>query len=337
MLRDIHLSSDFIDLRAPWLHHLHSMTLDNTYSFSDVLAILTITRNLQELKIVDIPTGVMDTSHPVILLSHLQALEFHSDKSNMGITLLEYLAIPVDCSLSIHINSFSDDSTLENEKPFILSTIDKFTDHAKRHFETCTINNIELGYKKKDHIFLICTASLPAVRSVRIWVTLSSESEESLLETFLTKLLQLDMTGTTNLKFTAQGRLISRFGSVFSQLASVDTISTEIETLSKLVDFNKSSSRIGPEKPEILFPMLKVVTLLVHSHPGAPHNISFINQVVGGFILSRLRAGVPITMLDMSKYPPLRTAPNLQALGNAKGLTVRYRRWRAEGIIEYTY
>ena len=69
----------------------------------------------------------------------------------------------------------------------------------------------------------------------------------------------------------------------------------------------------------------------------APRNIAFINQICGAFILSRSRAGFPITTFDMSHYPPLDAAPNLQALGDIKGLTVRCRLSEVEEIIEYTY
>ncbi len=39
----------------------------------------------------------------------------------------------------------------------------------------------------------------------------------------------------------------------------------------------------------------------------------------------------------MSKYPPLNTPPNLQATGDVKGLTVRYKLSGVEGVVEYTY
>ncbi len=216
MLRDIYLSHGFIDLRAPWLPHLHSMTLDDTYTLSDAIAILSATHNLQALNILDISIEDTDSSLSIVSLLHLQDLKLGSNKSNAGIALLEYIEIPVGCSLSIHMGSDSDGEILEDEKPLILSGIDKFIHHAMRSFRRYTFSNIALGYKKKDYIFLVCTANLPDVHSVRIWIPLRGDSEPGLvLETFLTKLLPLDLTGIKNLWFIAQGRFNSDLWSFF--------------------------------------------------------------------------------------------------------------------------
>ena len=39
----------------------------------------------------------------------------------------------------------------------------------------------------------------------------------------------------------------------------------------------------------------------------------------------------------MSDYAPLDTSTNFQALGDIKGLTVRYRLSKVEGVVEHTY
>ena len=335
LLRSIYVNRDMINPRASWLSHLHSLILNDTYSLFDALALLSATSNLQTLKIVDINTNYTAASLPVISLPHLQDIQFCSNNSNSGITLLDHVKIPVGCSLAIHINGFANGTTHEYERPFIISTIDKFMRHSERSFQLNTFNRLDLGYKKMHHILLAFESDLPVERSLKIIVPLSGDSDTSVLKLFLAKIPQLGLTSITNLRFAAHGRFISHFGSFFNRLPSVDTISTDLQTLSHLADLDKSAIRKATEEPDIVFPKLRFVSLVAHFK--GLQKTSFINQVTSGFLVSRVRAGFPITTFDMSHYPPLDTAPNFQVLGDVKGLTVLYRLTGVEGILEHAY
>ncbi len=333
LLRSIDVSRPYINQQSSWLSHLHSMTLDDTYCLSDVLGVLSATRNLQELRIIDITHGYTDTTHPIVSLHHLQNLEYFSNCCNAGIAFLNNIAIRPSCSLTVHVNSFFDHRTLRYEKPFVVSAIDKFILHAKSALRSYMFDIVELGHEQKERICL--NAFGPEKRQLTISIPLNGDSDASLLETLLSKLLALDFTLTTKLKFTAHSRLHSCFGPLLSRLISVNTVSIDLQTLSNLSVLQNTITRTAIIQPGIIFPLLTVMELLFH--PVAPRNVAFINQVAGAFILSRSRAGVPLTTFDMSPYPPLDTAPNLQALGDVKDLTVRYRLSEVEGVIEYTY
>lgn len=335
LLQTIYVDCDMINPRASWLNHLHSLILDDTYSPFDALALLSDAYNLKTLKIVDIETDYPTESLPVISLPHLQDIQFCSTNSNAGIALLDHVKIPAGCSLAIHINGFVNETPNEYERPFIVSTIDKFMRHADRCFQLYTFNRLDLGYKKMDHILVSFETPLPVDRSLKIIVPLHGDSNTTVLKSFLAQIPQLGLTSITDLRFAAHARFTSHFGSFFTRFPSVESISTDLQTLSHLADLDKSAIKRATGKPDVVFPKLRVVCLVPHVK--GLQKPSFINQVTSGFLVSRVRAGFPITTLDMSHYPPLDTAPNFQVLGDVKSLTVLYRLSETEGVLEHIY
>ena len=334
LLRRIYLSREFVDQRALWLRHLCSMTLDNTYSLSDALAVLSATCTLQELTISHIAAGQGNTTHPIISLSRLQNLSYSVNDCSTAVTLLNHLAIPADCSLSIYCGKYSS-SAYEYQKPFILSTINTFMRHAACAFQSLTFNRIGLNYRPKSYISWECKSNSPVERVLEIIIPLSGNSDNSILEFFLTKLLRLDLTSVTYLIITAHGQSMSHFASFFSHLPSLDTICADSRTISDLADFQNSVNSNATETPSSIFPMLKAIKLFYQY--SAPQGSSSFNKITGAFLRSRLQAGVPINTLDMTHIPPLGTPPDLQALKEAKCQTVLYRLSSCEEVTEYTF
>ncbi len=162
MLRHAQLDREFIDQRAPWLRNLCFMTLDETYTPSDALAFLSATCTLQELTISRLAEGQIqkNTTHPIISLSRLQNLSYSVTDCSAAATLLNHLAIPADCSLTLSIfcGKYSS-GTYEYQKPFILSAINTFIRQASRAFQSLTFNRIGLDYKEKTSINWECKST----------------------------------------------------------------------------------------------------------------------------------------------------------------------------------
>ncbi len=334
-LRSVNASRCFLHLQSAWLSDLHSITLDDTFCLSDALFILSATHRLQVLRFMDIPIGDMNSPRPIVSLPHLQDLSYFSDSCNAGVVLLNGIAIPASCSISVNVTSFINRESLLFETPFLFSIIEKFIQLAERAFQSYTFNSLDFGHPHKDHVYFQCNTPGPEKRRLRISVPLVPDHDGNILRTFFTKLRLLNLSRMRMLNFTAHGRLDSCFGLFFSCLPSLTTISTDLQTLSHLSNFQKEFTKTSTEAPCVIFPILRVINLFIY--PGSPQSIFFVNQVAGAFLVSRWRAGFPITLLDMSFYPPLKTAPNLQALGDVKGLAVMYRLLGVEGVLEHTY
>ncbi len=136
----------------------------------------------------------------------------------------------------------------------------------------------------------------------------------------------------TYLIISAHGQLASTFGSLFSHLASVDTISSDFQTLSHLLDVHNSDNSELMDKPSIVFPLLKTVELF--DHYVDPEEAYLVDQAIGAFLLSRSQAGIPITTLDMSQCELVDTPHDF---GEVHNLNVLYRSSGVERILEFTY
>lgn len=83
-----------------------------------------------------------------------------------------------------------------------------------------------------------------------------------------------------------------------------------------------------------MFPILRVID--ISTRAWLRESIISVNQVAAAFLLSRLEAGHPVTMLDMSRHSPPDDPPDLGALSEVRGLKVLYRLSAVNGIIEHT-
>ncbi len=178
MLREIHLIGIFISPRAPWLCQLCSLSLDDTYSFSDALAVLSATANLQVLNILGISPRNKDTSLPIVSLSRLKSLTHRFDDPNAGVTLLDYMSIPIGCSLTLYFKRLSRNARYANayNKPFILSIIDHFFRHAEPTLKLQTFDCLNLEYTENKQIYWKCTANVAFKPSLLIAVPLQDHS-----------------------------------------------------------------------------------------------------------------------------------------------------------------
>ncbi len=320
MLRSINASRCFLHMRSRWLSQLNSITLNGTYCLSDAYTVLSAACRLQELKIIDIPLGDTNAFRPIISLPHLQDLNYLSNCCNSGVTLLNNIEIPTSCSLTVHVTNFFDCKSLLYKTPFLFSVIDKFIQHAERSFKSYIFNCLDLGpsHPHKDHFFFQCNAAGPKKRQIRISIPLVPDPDGNILQMFFTKLRVLSFSSIRMVKFTAHTRLDSCFGSLFSCLSSLTMISTDLRTLSHLLNFQKEFTETATEKfkPSVFFPILRVINLYIY--PGYPRSVFFVNQVAGAFLVSRWRAGFPRYL----GHVLLSTAQNCAQFASA---------WRREG------
>ncbi len=306
MLHSIYICREYLDLQAPWLCRLRSLVLDDSYSIIDALTVLSATRRLQDLVIEDISDGDITGSHPTVFLGCLKSLELHNH-TMPGIKLLNHIEIPIDCSLTIKPNKFySSISFSDHVQPFV-SMMGILIQHAKRSLEARIVNEIDINYVRRDHMSLTFYTSLPLRRLVCISVPLRGNSDASVLESFLMKLLLLDFASVTKLKFTSNSRLHRYLGPFFSQFRSVDVISTDLSTLSHLARLQKKFIKEAKKKATIMFPTLEVIDLSICS---SLQSISSVNRLISTFLQFRVREGHPITTLDMSNYFPFHTTPD---------------------------
>ncbi len=323
MLRKMYLSSKFVSPRAPWISQLCSLSLDDTYSFSDALSILSATVNLQELNFFGIRPRSKNTSLPIVSLPRLGLLTHCFDDPNARLTILDYMSIPIGCSLTLYFEMESPRyERYVYKKPFILCIFDHFFRHAEPTLKSQTFDCLQFEYTENKYIYWKCTANSALEPLLYISVPLHGHSDTSILELFLTKLLQLNLSSPTYLKITIDCQRVSLLESFFGHLPSIETISANLQTLSNLTDIQTSVNNNATDTSSSIFPMLKVIKL--YDYSWTPE-ISVITEIASAFLVSRFQGGIPITTLDLSQIERLNTRPNFQALKEAKGLTVLYK------------
>ncbi len=333
MLCNIYLGNNAVDHRAPWLYHLHSIRLDNSYDLPNSLAILSATRHLQELRFTNIASGSVDAALPSVSLMHLQSLTYSGNGPNMWIALRDHITIPANCALSISLDNSADNSIHPDQKSLILSTFENFMQHAESFVKSHTLTGIHLDYTPKNTLAWGCKAKFPVTVSLSISVPLNDDYESSILELFLMKLSEMDFQSPTCLKITAHGDSISPFAPFFGHLASVDTLFADTLTLCRLAQWQHSINSQDAGARNVVFPLLTVVKIFDHGE--VLQESCYINAMAGTFLLSRFRADLPITTLDMSLIRPLEDLPFLQVFEQFNCSTVLYRLEGTEGVIRY--
>lgn len=144
----------------------------------------------------------------------------------------------------------------------------------------------------------------------------------------------LNLTRVTTLNFTGDHRFNPCFGEFFSCLPSVETMYTDLRTLSHLGRLHTKYASKATKGQSILFPVLKVIDLGVHRR--SSKSTFSINRAVMAFLRSRLQEGHPVATLGMSNHLPLRVPPNLDALAEVKGLAVLHKLSAMEDIVQHT-
>ena len=113
------------------------MDLGGAYEICDALAVLSATRNPQELTIWDIATGYIPTYLPNASIPQIEYLKFNGRSCNTT-TLLAHIQLPMCCSLTIRINS--------HQRQPILSSIDTFAQKIKCFSKSHLFNGVDLEY-----------------------------------------------------------------------------------------------------------------------------------------------------------------------------------------------
>ena len=89
------------------------------------------------------------------------------------------------------------------------------------------------------------------------------------------------------------------------------------------------------EKPHILFPSLQTVDFTILRLYDCSSQPTDHVEVAVKFVLSRIRNGYPIAVLNMTEYWSFNPAPNLDALSEAQDLKVLYKLKGMTGIFEH--
>ncbi|KJA24800.1 hypothetical protein HYPSUDRAFT_200349 [Hypholoma sublateritium FD-334 SS-4] len=334
MLRSIYLKCLLVNRQAPWLGHLHSIVLDESYNVPNALAILSAAGSLQRLKIknniYDYP-DVTASTFPIASLPHLKSLEYNGGNVPVIAELLDHIEIPVNCSLCIQITGCYD-TTLANFR--IPSIINIFTRHAECALQTHIFDDIVFNYQRKSCISFACRATRPVPCSLRISLPLFDDADSNVLEIFSKRLIQLDLTSVKTLTFTADHQFPPWFGEFFSGLQSVETMHTDLQTLSHMARLQTKYASNTPKKPSILFPALKVID--IDDDRRSSQSTLSDNHAITALLLSRLHEGHPVATFGMPTHLPLHASTNLDALSELKGPAVLHNLSAMEDIVEYT-
>ncbi len=145
MLRRFCLHGHFVHQREPWLHQLHSLVLTGEYHTYDLLAILTVTHNLQELKISSFKDDLIRRSLPIVSLPDLRSLNL-SGKPFRCTMLLDHIEIPSGCSLDLSVHSLSEELSIEATDEQHISVIDAFNRHARHCLKSVIFQAVYLYY-----------------------------------------------------------------------------------------------------------------------------------------------------------------------------------------------
>lgn len=333
MLRRFQLFGYVVDHRAPWLRHLHFISLDDAYNIRDALVVLSATHRLQELMIKEISHSNTPSCLPMVSLPHLKSLKYEGHPQ-LCTTFLDHVEIPLYCSLSISVADIYEDQDSSVTQQQILSAVGTFNRYARRFPQSNIFQTIHLNYEAPFSITLKGETSSPVECLYSIYIVMFDHHASNGPAMFFNKLALLDFSSTTKLYFSTEGPLGHFFAAFFSCLPSLDTIYVDAKSLHYLMALQKYIQTT--DETTIIFPHLKVVEFAISTFLNAGYQAEDQVETAVKYVLSRARSGFPISVLDMTKNSPLADPPNLDALAEVKGLTVLYKRSYVTGIFELT-
>ncbi|KJA24818.1 hypothetical protein HYPSUDRAFT_38489 [Hypholoma sublateritium FD-334 SS-4] len=309
MLRSFHLSNHALDLRAPWLHNLHSLVLADKYSVRDALAVLAETHGLQELTIYpkNESPAYIPPYQPVVSLPRLRSL-YCNGQPLICRTLLDYVDIPLGCSLEICIHNGAETEELH-------SAVTTFTRYAQRFLKSNLFQVVDLNCTPGDYIGFYGEATFPVKCRYGITIMLHENHPSTRMAMILSKLALLDLSRTTKFQFCTQGPLEASFCPFVSSLPSLDTMLIDSTSLSHLMAFQDDPNIT--ETPSVLFPSLKALDFFVD-------RVSDVEAAVT-FILSRIQNGHPVSCFNVVSKPSFLFPLDLEALAEVKGLEVTFK------------
>ncbi|KJA24811.1 hypothetical protein HYPSUDRAFT_38481 [Hypholoma sublateritium FD-334 SS-4] len=302
-----------VDPAAPWLHHLHFIELDSAYSIRDALAVLSATLNLQELKIDDLMISDLSIPLPIVSLPHLKHVQ-SLGRPHPCAALLDHLEIPLLCSSTMWVDSWSHDTPIE-----LLSMVNTFIRYAERYLASRIFNIIRLDYTPEKYVSLECETKRPVKCQFRLSFPLHMDHDSTLLATFVNHLALLDLSSFTRLRLRTNGPLKSSFAPLFNRLSSLNTMSIDTRALGYLMVLQDHMIATNLEETTIVFPLLKVINVGATSGGFTAKHV----EITMKYILPRIRNGYPIARLNISKNSPLDVPPGSDAFAEAKGLKVK--------------
>lgn len=310
-LRRLSLRAYVVDHRAPWLSHLHVLKINEKYDLHDVLAVLSATSNLRELWIEFLGRKELSASLPTVSLRHLKVLDYDGFPLE-GAALLDHIETPLECLLFISC-------PYVDIRTNYLPIVNTFSRYTQLHLRSRMTDSIYLRYVPNESIAL----QLGTIdRGIGISISLRGQDIPDISTIILNSVAFPELSCATDVKFFAGGSLQPCFGSFFGCLTSVHTFVTHSKTFSFLMDLENDMN--STNNPSVIFPTLGVINLFTNS----PNPDKFaVDANTAIFLLSRLRNGHPIAILDLNVegMVPFNAPPNLDALADVKGLKVKYK------------
>lgn len=343
MLRRFCLRGHVIDPeQASWLGSLHYIELDHSYrSANALLAVLSATYNLQELRISDVSKGDLLTTLPIVSLPHLKLLHYDStpSPSNSGAPLLGQIKIPLDCVLSIQISYLSDYGESEHSRQQLLSVVNSCVHYAERYLRSYRLDIIYLDYSQSDVTGVSFTreTTVPIGRHLANSIPQYNDYDSSQYRMLTQQIARLDILSIAKIHLRAEGIMNPYWEPFFSCFTSLETMFMDRNLLNSLSHIQTWLDVVTTrlEKSEVIWPRLNFVEFAIRKK----NNANDMSIVALRYAMPRLRCGHSISTLDIPKHLPLENPSDLDSFTEVKGLKdvkLMCKSANIEGVFEYT-
>ena len=332
-LRVLSLRGYVVDYQASWINQLHTLDLLGEYDVRDILAVLSATHSIRQVRIELHGQRDMTSPIPNVSLPSLERLELHFGLHHLGVTFLNCIDIPINCSLVVYAIYLRRPPTTSTE---YLPLIHAFTRYAQRLLQSHQSNIITLNYARSRQISLKCTTISPVDCSVWIHILIPEDIRSSIFEIVLTNLTCPELSSVSEVQISGWGNSVdlhsARNWVFFEGLTSLHTLCCDSRLLTYLTRTQEDTNTA--DQRSIALPSLSILNLKLYD--SSLDNITVDNETAA-FFLSRLGNGYPLPTLNLSlEYSDIcGTRPNLDSLDGVKGLKVTYKLGQRSQISEY--
>ncbi len=318
MLRHFSAYHQKINYNGSWWHNLRSLSFGGVDNICEILTMLSDIPNLEYLKAESSEEMVPLLPRSAVSLPKLKGLDLHLNFTEMAYAL-DSLAIPFGCSLNLLTTCRSDNehSSKEHISCALLPVISSISQVSRRFFQSHCVQNLSIrcldgsfeiydNMDKARSLFrIVCQYCL-----VCPWNP--SEIHRQFAFPEFTSITQLGF------QYDSCGFDFSPHDLAFLQcFSSVEILHVYEKTLGRITVTQDFLSHTENGKT-VLFPKLRRIILHSLYVPNIP------GKVTVNFILSRIEDGVPILILDITKFDNDVTSPTIIRLQFIQGLKVNF-------------
>ncbi len=332
-LRRLSLKGYNVHYQAPWLKQLHILELVGEYDVRDILAVLSATPSLREVRLELRSQRDMTSPIPEVSLPSLERMELHFGLHHLGVTFLNHVEIPVDCFLLVYAIYIRRPPTTSTE---YLPLINLFTHYAQRLLQSHQSNIITINYARSRQISLKCTSMSPLKCCIWIHILIPEDIRSTIFEIALTNLSCPELSSVSEVHFSGWGNSVNLYSAsnwVFLEgLTSLHTLCCNSRLLPYLTRTQEETNTA--HQRSIALPSLSTLNLKLYN--SSLDNITVDNETAA-FFLARLQNGYPLPTLNLSleHSDVFSSRPNLDSLEGVKGLKVTYKLAQSGEISEY--